>query len=90
MQKILITPDNMPEITFKFVKMDRETSEAFMQLSFAKGEDFKKLLKLLIKIFASTPLDTIFAFFINWPSLIYSSSSLILIVFIFLSFFNLH
>ena len=44
MQKILITPDNMPEITFKFVKMDRETSEVFMQLSFAKGEDFKKLL----------------------------------------------
>ena len=44
MQKILITPDNMPEITFKFVKMDRETSEVFMQLSFGRNEDFKKLL----------------------------------------------
>ena len=44
MQKILITPDNMPEITFKFVKMDRETSEVFMQLCFGRNEDFKKLL----------------------------------------------
>ena len=44
MKKILISPENMPEITFKFVEMDRETSKFFIQLSLAEGEDFKKSL----------------------------------------------
>ena len=56
MQKILITPDNMPEITFKFVKMDRETSEVFMQLSFGRNEDFKKLLLEYPQILKVIPL----------------------------------
>ena len=54
MQKILITPDNMPEITFKFVKMDRETSEVFMQLGFGRNEDFKKLLSQQIAMAKET------------------------------------